>query len=148
MKHVAISIGSYKNADLQAMVRNMAQSQVQAYVISEVPGQGGGRSRRDHVAGLKNGDCLYLVAHGNGNEWGTSGKEVGVSQHEMVEYLTATVPAGVKVMLCICDSWDAGTELKANRADLTVWAANGTPALSWDSRRMTVTDTTGCFKEC
>ena len=101
------------------------------------------------VTELLPGDALYFLAHGNGKEWGSHSKVgLAIKQEEVVGFLAQLVPNGVNVYLCVCSSIEGGRSLKRQRPDLTVWAADGEPKLSWNAGSNTVDDSTGRFQEC
>lgn len=98
---------------------------------------------------VEEGEALYVVAHGNGTTWGSAKRGgVDLSASVVVEYLEAKLRDGVKVYLCICDSKNSGDELKKARVSLEVWAADGTPKLTWNATSRTIEDSTGKFVEC
>ena len=98
------------------------------------------------ISNTKSGDSLFIIAHGDGKEWGSSDSTVGIKQSEMVDFMARTVADGAMVFLCICDSMEGGKSLKKQRPEIRVWAADGTPVLSWTGSG--ISDSTGKFKEC
>jgi hypothetical protein len=144
MAGLIIMLGT-ADADLIAFSSNLQKSTgYMKDTISKLPS---GRCE-SHILALNSTDSLFIIAHGNGAEWGSaSSAGLSVSSAEMVTYLKTNLKDGIKVYLCICDSWDSGMELCRDK-NLSVWAAKNTPELVWNSQTMQIDDKTGNFAKC
>lgn len=131
--------------DLIAFSTNLQQST--RYTKDTISGLPAGRCE-SHIIALGSTDSLYIIAHGNGAEWGSaSAAGLSVSAADMIAYLKKNLKDGVTVYLCICDSWDSGMELCRDKK-LTVWAAKNTPELIWNNDKKQIEDKTGNFAMC
>ena len=144
----AVMIG-YAEDDLQSIFKKIQSTSGATYTtIHDSPPKKDERVSRSYgtISNTQSGDSLFIIAHGDGNEWGSSDSTVGIKQSEMVDFMARTVSDGATVLLCICASIEGGKSLKKLRPNITVWAADGTPALSWTGSG--ISDSTGKFKEC
>ena len=144
----AVMVG-YAEDDLQSIFKKIQGTSGATYTtIHEPPPKKDEKVSRSYgtIANTGGGDSLFIIAHGNGDEWGSSDSTVGISQSDMVDFMARTVADGAMVFLCICDSMEAGKSVKRQRPEIRVWAADGCPELSWTGSR--ISDSTGKFKEC
>ena len=144
----AVMVG-YAEDDLQSIFKKIQGTSGATYTtIHEPPPKKDEKVSRSYgtIANTQEGDSLFIIAHGNGEEWGSSDSTVGISQSDMVDFMARTVSDGAMVFLCICDSIGGGKSLKKLRPEIRVWAADGTPELSWTGSG--ISDSTGKFKEC
>jgi hypothetical protein len=133
MKNLVIMLGT-QDADLTAFSNRIVESYNASSIncgkqtINEIPFKGRCLSS---LQDLKSGDFLYMVAHGDGDMWGSESDEVGIPENEIIEELFENVDFDVEIYLCICKSLKAGNDLiKAGFEK--VWAADGCPELVWD----------------
>jgi hypothetical protein len=150
MASVVLMVG-LADFDLQAFANSIASSGAHRLTISQPPS---GSTKlmptraQDTLMNIKAGDALYVVAHGNGESWGSaSATGVSVGAELMIEFFEAKLQKSVEVFLCICESWKSGVTLKKSRPDLTIWAARGTPKLQWNKDKKIVEDSTNKFAE-
>lgn len=106
------------------------------------------RQKASIVTVVEDDKNLYLVAHGNDEQWGSSKDIVTIDPNEVIALITNEWELkDVNIYLCICDSWQWGEKLKAEGNNLRVWAAEGTPCLTWNTISKKIEDSTGRFRQ-